>query len=730
MSAKFAPASQPPQPVKSWLPLAICAVLVVAILAVFGQVLRHDYVDYDDGDYVAKNEMVQRGLSSESVRWAFNATHASNWHPLTWLSHMLDWELYGNQPGKHHFTSVLIHAANTLLLFGLLRLMTGALWRSAFVAALFGLHPLHVESVAWLSERKDVLSTLFWMLTLWAYARYARAKIQISNLQSEISKFNALTWYAAALAFFALGLMSKPMLVTLPFVLLLLDVWPLQRISILESQIPQTTASGGKESQSKPLNFSFSPKQLMALVLEKIPFFALTLASCVITFQVQLGKTVQPLASLSLADRVSNVLVTYVTYLAKMFWPANLAFFYPLVKAPPLWQAVLAGLVLAGVTALFFRFARKAPFGLVGWFWYLGTLVPVVGLVHVGEQSHADRYTYIPLIGAFVVIVWGLNALLSNRGWAKPAHCAFAAVVLTACAALAWKQAGTWKTNRTMLERALAVTQNNFLAHNNYGVALANEGRYEEALAHYAEAIRIKPHYARAYNNYGSALTLLGRLDEAVEKYEHSLNLWSNAQTHQNFAVTLARQKRYDETIFHCREALRLNPKLLDVYYDLALAQSLKGESAEALENFLIFLKANPNDAPAHFHTGKLQAANRRWGEAIGHYREALRLNPDLSEAATRLAWILAACNEANHRNGAEAVLVAERAANQTGRRHPPTLIILAAAYAEAGRFEEAVRTAQTAASMAEAAGRKELAQDWRRHAALYQAGQAFREQP
>ena len=450
--------------------------ITLLTLALYWRVQGHGFLHYDDYQYVVDNPHVRHGLTRQGVLWALTSGYASNWHPLTWLSHMLDCELYGLNPQGHHLNNLLLHIANALLLFRLLLRMTGALWRSAFVAALFALHPLHVESVAWVAERKDVLSTLFWMLTLGAYLRYRERPTG--------------TRYLATLFLFALGLAAKPMLVTLPFVLLLLDCWPLGRMP--------------------------SPRSLLPLVREKAPFFVLAALSSVITFWVQShwGAVV---LSIPLKERLANALVSYVGYGAKMLWPVNLACFYPHpLDGLPLWQAAGALLLLAGVTVAVVRAGRRLPYLAVGWLWYLGTLVPVIGLVQVGAQAMADRYTYVPLIGLFVMLSWGAGSLAAKGPLPKIATAALSAALLAALLPLTWSQISHWKDSETLFAHALEVTDRNLLAHNNLGNALARQGRLEEAEFHLVEALRLRPDYAAAQNNLGILRLRQGRFEEAA----------------------------------------------------------------------------------------------------------------------------------------------------------------------------------------------------------------------
>jgi hypothetical protein len=469
--------TSPPKTTRGWLAPLVCLGLALAVLVVFLPATRHEFVNYDDLEYVTQNGHVQAGLMWESVAWALSSTQASNWHPLTWLSHMLDCQLYGLKAGGHHLTNLLLHAVNTLLLFLVLRQMTGATWRSAFVAALFGLHPLHVESVAWVAERKDVSSTLFWMLTLWTYALYvargegggARGEGGASNLRSaqhatQITRpssgltQSATLHYSLALVCFALGLMAKPMLVTLPFVLLLLDYWPLGRLqrSTSNAQLPM----------------------IRRLIYEKLPFFALALASSLVTFVVQRkGGAVSSLTTLSVGARIANAAVSYARYLGKTFWPDNLSVLYPHPGHWLVWQVAGAGLLLAGGTAGALALRRRRPYLPVGWLWYVGTLVPVIGLVQVGIQSMADRYMYVPAIGVFIMLAWGLWDLTAGWRGQRVALATGGAVALACCGAVTRSQVGYWTNSETLFRRAVQVTKKNYLAYNNLGYYLSGQGR-------------------------------------------------------------------------------------------------------------------------------------------------------------------------------------------------------------------------------------------------------------
>jgi len=479
----------------------ICLLLVVATLSVYWQVKDFEFVNYDDPLYLGENPQVSSGLTCGSISWAFTAIHAANWHPLTWLSHMLDVHFYGINPGAHHLTNLLFHIANTLMVFFVLKQMTGTLWRSAVIAALFALHPLHVESVAWVAERKDVLSTFFWMLTLLFYIGYVRRP--------------AIYKYLAVFLCFSLGLMSKPMLVTVPLIFLLLDYWPLGRFQI-GPQFDVKSAQPGK-----PVLF---------LVYEKIPFFILSAASGAVTIWAQQkGGTVSSLEMIPVSDRIANALVAYVAYIGKMFWPAELAVIYPYSHDLPLWQIAGAGLIILSISLMLFKVRRRQPSFIFGWLWYLITLVPVIGLVQVGLQSMADRYTYVPIIGLFIMIVWGIPDKWFQQRFGRAGLATAGSVLLLTMVATSWMQVRYWENSITLFERANKVVHANFVIHNNLGNALARKGRLNDAFGHYTLAMRINPGKAAdIHNNLGAALLVNGNIKEAIVQFRLALQIAPN----------------------------------------------------------------------------------------------------------------------------------------------------------------------------------------------------------
>ena len=458
--------------------IIICVLLVLATFAIYSQVQDHEFINYDDDLYITNNLNVQAGLTSESVEWAFTTMDSEDWSPVNWLSHMLDYQLYGMHPKGHHLTNLFFHIANALLLFMVLHRMTGALWQSGFVAAMFAFHPLNVESVAWAAERKNVLSTLFWLLTMWAYIHYA-AKPTIKS-------------YGLVFLFFTLGLMSKSMLVTLPFALLLLDYWPLRRLKF------------GKESDcSKTVDINKTDgQQILQLVCEKIPLFLLSVVFSIINF-IAATKSLQAF-SVPLKERIIHSLITYLAYLQKMFWPSKLSSFYPYPEnALSVTQGIFCGMVLVGITFISIKLIRKAPYFAVGWFWYLGTLVPVIGIVQVGWAAMADRYAYIPLIGIFIIIAWGFPELIMNWRYKKKALVTLAVIVIPLAIMTTWVQVSYWKNDIILYKHAIGVAENKYpglaRTHNNLGIALFDQQKDEEAISHLKMAIKLNPDFADAH---------------------------------------------------------------------------------------------------------------------------------------------------------------------------------------------------------------------------------------
>ena len=596
-------------------------------LGVYWSATTHGFVDYDDGDYVTGNSQVQAGLSGSGVQWAFTTGHASNWHPVTWLSHELDASLFGLRAGGHHLTSVLFHCANSVLVFLVLRRLTGASWRSLAVAGLFALHPLHVESVAWISERKDVLSAFFGLMALLWYARYAQ--FRVPNSESRVSPQAA---YGLALACFALGLLCKPMLVTLPFVMLLLDWWPLRRVPGAEGQV------SGAQFTPHASRITFG-----RLIVEKIPFLALCLASSVITFLVQRkGGAVSPLEALSVPARVANAVVSYVRYLGKTFWPDDLSVLYPHPGHWPAWQVSGALGLLLLITSAAILGHRRMPFLLVGWFWFVGMLVPVIGLVQVGIQSMSDRYTYLPSLGIFVALVWSAGAVVERWPQLRRPVAVTTALAVGASAVLTTLQVGIWANSETLFRRAVQVTEKNYLAYNNLGFYLSRQGRMDEAMTNYEASLKINPNYADALNNLGHALAERKQFAAAIGHYRAALrNSPNNVEIHNNLGNALAETGDTEGALAEYRFVLERNPEHADAHNNLGIALAMKGQVNEAIAHFNRALRAKPTDAGAHGNLGNAFAAQRKFDEAIGHYREALRLSPYDAQSRNNLGNVL-----------------------------------------------------------------------------------------
>ena len=774
--------------------LWVCLALALMVWAVFGQTLRHEFV-YDSIAYVCENPDISQGLNPSGVAQAFRGTYVANWHPITMLSYLLDYELYGLNPAGYHGTNVFLHAVTAIALFLVLRAMTGSLWCSAFVAAVFAIHPLRVESVAWVAERKDVLSGLFFMLTLGAYFHYVRRPFSAGR-------------YALVALFFTLGLMSKPMLVTLPFVLFLLDFWPLDRLG---------------------------PVGVKKLILEKVPLFLLVAAFCAVTIWAQ-QTALMPNEKIALPWRIGNAVVSYAVYIKQMVFPSGLAVLYPHRGADiHLWQIAISLVVLASISLAVLAGGRKRPYLPIGWLWYLGMLVPVIGILQVGGQAHADRYTYLPQIGLSLLLTWGVTDLTAGWRHRRLILGAAAVLILTGLGTAAWVQTSHWKNSNSLWVHTLKHTENNPVAHNNLGLALTSQGKSADAIEQYRSALRINPNHASAHNNLGLVLASQGKFSEAIEQYRSALrinpdylvarnNLGSalasqgksaeaieqyrsalrinpdypatrnnlgnalasqgkNAEAieqyrsallinpdaaiarnnlgeaHNNLGNALASQGKISEAIEQYRNALRINPHLAKAHINLGLALASQGKSAEAIEQYRSALRIDPNlatvriklglelasqgkideaieqyrsalrinpyDATTHCKTGHLLCRRKDFGAAIEQYEQAIRLYQNYPEAKNNLAWLLATCPDASLRDGHRAVELALSTEQLSGSGNASVLDTLAAAYAEAGRYPEAVKTARRALELA---GSGPIADDIRKHLELYQTGQPFHE--
>jgi len=662
--------------------LFVCLGLVALTWTVFGQTIRYHFVNFDDDLYVYNTPAIQSGLTLKGIAGAFISPHAHNWHPLTTISHMLDCQLYGLNAGGHHATNVILHTIAALLLFWVLQQMTGVAWKSALVAALFAVHPLHVESVAWVSERKDILSAVFFFFMLHAYNRYARAPSVIR--------------YLAVAFFFAAGLMSKPMLVSAPVILLLLDYWPLRRFEQPSLIIGKTKISEGDNQR----------RIIRRLYLEKIPLFVLSAVACILTFVLQ-KRTVGAIPPLPFLWRVQNAFVSYVIYVWKTLWPARLAVFYPHPNDTlALWEVISAVLLLLAVTAAAIVFRRQRPYLLTGWFWYLVMLIPVIGIVQVGEQGHADRYTYLPHIGLFVAMVWfAIDVATVHRS--KPQVAVTTAIAVLIIVALAWVafiQTSYWRNSEALWTHALAVTSDNDVAHNNLGYLCNDRGDLDKAISHFESAARIRsakrdPHYDLA-----------------------------SAFVQMNLGDALARKGRSDEAMMHYDEAIRLQPNYGDAYYNRGTVLYAKGRVDEAIADWAKALEMHPNDADAHTSLGNALLQKGSLREAIAHYVTALALAPEDPHSRNNVAWVLATASDSSIRDGARAVGFAQEAVQLSGGREPRFLRTLAAAYAESGRFSEAIAVAQQAAVMATMQGKTDVANRLKKDLVLYRERQPMRD--
>ena len=597
----------------------ISLALVIATVCVYLPVRHYGFVNLDDDEFVASNPNIAGGLTWQSVRWAFGAGLNHNdrnvdyWRPLSFLSHALDIQLFGLQPAGHHLMNVGIHAAAAVALFLVLQSMTNAPWRSAFVAALFALHPLRVESVAWVTERKDVLSGLFFMLTLGAYTRYVHRPFSVPR-------------YLAVFFLFALALMSKSMVVTLPFVLLLLDYWPLGRTR----WVPPAVAGD---------HVALSPARLFT---EKLPLLVLAAASSVMTFGGKAGRGRLSFASLPLATRVANALLSYAGYIGKMCWPTGLAVWYPLHPGVSPAAVMVAGIVLIGGTIAVIREARRRPWLITGWFWYLGMLVPVIGVFQGAGEAMADRYPYIPMVGLFIMASWNAPSRATERRNLKVIACTAAIAVLVVCAALSRVQVGYWKNSETLFQHALDVTGDNCVAHNHLGIALEQTGKVREAIGHYEQALQINPDYAEAHYDLGSTLAQAGRTPEAIEHLERALQIRPDyAEAHYILGMTLGLAGRMPEAIEQLQYALRIKPDLPEAHCKLGIALAQVGKIEDAIGHYEQALRIKPDYAEAHYNLGIALGQMGRIEDAIRHYEQALRIKPDYAEAHCNLGSTL-----------------------------------------------------------------------------------------
>jgi tetratricopeptide (TPR) repeat protein len=738
----------------------ICLALAAFTVALYAPALRCQFLTLDDPVYVSENRQVEAGLTLHSIAEAFLVNTAGNWHPLTLLSHMLDCQIYGLRPWGHHLTNVLLHAANSVLLFLVLTRMTGAVWRSACVAALFAAHPAHVESVAWVSERKDVLSSFFCLLAVWAYVRYAE------EFKVQSSKFKI--YYGLSVGLFVLALMSKPMAVTLPFVLLLLDFWPLERVQSLDWP------------------------SWRRLVVEKWPWLALSAAWCGIAVWAQrVGQAVSSTSELSISERIIHTPIAYLDYLRVLVFPWHLSAFYPYQHHEPAIWGAEAGAALALMTWLALAGSRQRPYLAVGWLWFLGMLVPVIGLVQVGGQGWADRYVYLPSIGFFVIVVW------AGAEWAEryPTVKLLAPLIGAALVAVTWVEIQYWKDTRTLFGRAMEVTVNNYVAMTLVGAAEEGKGELGNAILLYRQALACKPEYSEAHFFLGRALEKQGQTAGAMSEYREALRLQpdfdtahimaglmlarekkfnaavahykaalmsnpESAPAQSDWGMALMQQGRWKESILHYRQALRLDPTLAEAHGNLGICYLQTGRLAEGTTELRAALNLDPGDTETQFNLAQALNQQQQWAEAaellkplalgqptnfnvqfqygldleqlgqtsdaMTHYAAALAQNPDFPDALQHRAWIAATDARPELRDGIQAVKMAARACELTGQKRPSMLLTLAAAYAEAGRFDDALATVGKAEALARTQGQKGLEAQAGRLRAAFTAGKPY----
>jgi protein O-mannosyl-transferase len=755
-----------------------CALLLAVTATVYWQVAQFEFTNYDDWEVVAKNPVVKQGLTPPGVIWAFTTHYYDYWHPVAWLSHMLDVQLFGSRAGMHHLSSLFIHLLNVGLVLVVFWRLTGAWGKSFFVAALFALHPLNVDSVAWIAERKNLVSTTFWLLTMWAYVAY-------------VERVSAKR-YMLTLGLFAVGLMAKPMLITLPFAFLLLDYWPLRRFARARLGEPR---DGGSDAISQKV--AHVPAPISRLLLEKIPFLLLAVASMLITYGTAHAKGFVVSTELfPLHARMLSVPVAYAAYFLKTLWPLRLAVFYPHPGFWPLWKVAGSSVLLLALSLAILAHHRR-PYLLVGWLWFLGTLVPVIGFIQTGQQYMADRWTYVPDLGLFWILVWGAADLTELGAVRQSVVRAGGVAVLVVCAVLTLLQARHWRNTVTLFSHALAVTQNNHVAHYNLGLELMSQGKVEEPLHHFAEATRIRPDYADAYNNRGLILASLGRWQEATNQFIRAIqakpdyskahnnlgyalfsvgnpreatnqffraltlnstnaNTWYNIgqalahlghpdqaisyyqqalrlapddpATHNWMGKALVIQGKQAEAIVHFREALRLQGDYEDAHFNLGVALMAQGQFTDAFAHLAEAVRLNPSRPEGRWRLAEALLSLGHIRESLAEHREALRRNPDLVGALNNLAWLLATYPIDQFRDGSEARELAEHACSLTGRQNPTVLGTLAAAYAEAGQFEKAATTAEEASRLAEKLGQQDLAATNRILLELYRQGKPLRD--
>jgi len=702
-----------------------CALLALVTFAVYWRVQDNEFINYDDNVYITENASVLGGLTWPNVKWAFTTGQAGYLHPLTWLTHQLDCQLYGNWAGGHHLTNVAIHVANALLLLLFLWRTTRLVWASAFVALVFALHPLHVESVAWAAERKDVLCGLFFFLTLHAYVSYAKER--------------SPRYYLFALLFFVAGLLSKPMAVTLPFVLFLIDIWPLGRLEFGASKRNGTRSS-----------------TVLRLIGEKVPFLLLAIAWSIITLILQKqGGGLARIETIGVGTRIATAVVSYAVYVWKTFWPQNLAVFYPYSYHP--WLEMLAAVaLLILISIICIKRRSSSPFLLVGWLWFLGMLIPVSGVFQAGPQARADRYTYLPQTGLIFALTWAVCDLSKSWPRRRALLTGTATIALSLLAWRGWDRTAVWHDSESVWRNTLAATTDNYTAHvqlcdallrkgkideaiaqaemalriqpngaeghSNLAIALSKEGDMEKALLHLRRALEIKPNQPKLHYNIATILKEEGRLDEAILLYEQEVQIQPQfAEAHSNLGTALLSKGRLDEALLHFEKALAANPRLAKVHYNAAIVLVQKGQSREAVDHLQKALQLEPSNAAARIQLGVAWSQVGRMDLAINAWEKTLESEPDNLNAAYDLAWVCATFPDDAIRDGRKAVRLAEHTLQLSGENDPRIYRLLAAAYAENHQFDKAIETAQRGSELAAKQGNYAVANALESNIDLYQ---------
>jgi tetratricopeptide (TPR) repeat protein len=678
--------------------LFITASLVVSTLIAYEPMRHNGFVNYDDDRYITRNPEIKDGIRWRTLGRAFTQPHYYMWHPLTTITNMLDCQFFGLNPFWHHLVSLIFHIANALLLFWILAEMTGATWASAFVAAVFALHPIQVESVAWAAERKTVLGGLFWLLTMLAYIWY--------------TKRPRTGRYILLFLVYGLCIMTKPTVVTLPLALLLLDYWPLGRLNLGSHPAGKTVPVG-------------------RLLIEKVPLLVLSAILGVATFIAQRsGGALATLENISLDYRISNMFISYINYIGKLIWPSRLAVLYPLLHANLIKSAaVVCTLLFVLISVLSIYIGRRRKYAAFGWLWYVGTLVPVIGLVQSGAQAMANRYMYIPMLGLLMIVAWAGKDLVASRPRLKVIMAVLAGVMLSSAIILTRMQVRLWQNDMTLFEHTLKVTRNNSIAENCYGYALVEEGRLNEAVLHLNNALRINPAYTDARKNLANILLKQGKLNEAIACFNELIKRGKEtAEVHYFLALALGMQKKYDESIKHLTEVLRQDPKFPDAHNKMGAALLATGRTDEAITYLNEALRINADQVEAYINLGKAYSQLGKYERAIENWTKAVELKPDNTDALNNLAWEMATIDDASVEDANRAIEFAKRACELTGYKEPMFMDTLGAAYAAGGSFEDAVRTAQQAIDAAKAGGREDLAGEIKNRMELYKTGQRYRQ--